>query len=39
MRAAFLDLAAAQPLRFRVIDGAGDTAMVASRVRAALAAG
>ena len=38
MRAAFLDLAAAQPLRFRVIDGAGDPAAVASRVRAALAA-
>jgi dTMP kinase len=39
MRAAFLDLAAAQPLRFRVIDGAGDPAAVASRVRAALASG
>jgi len=33
MRAAFLDLAAAQPLRFRVIDGAGTAADVASRVR------
>lgn len=39
MRAAFLDLAAAQPLRFRVIDGAGDPAAVASRVRATLATG
>ena len=39
MRAAFLDLAAAQPARFRVIDGAGDPADVASRVRGALAAG
>ena len=39
MRAAFLDLAAAHPLRFRVIDGAGDPGTVASRVRAALASG
>ncbi|MDP2087175.1 MAG: dTMP kinase [Gemmobacter sp.] len=38
MRAAFLDLAAAQPLRFRVIDGAGEAAEVASRVRGVLGA-
>ena len=38
MRAAFLDLAAAQPLRFRVIDGAGAPEQVAARVRDALQA-
>lgn len=36
MRAAFLDLAAAEPARFRVIDGAGTPAEVAARVRATL---
>ncbi|MFN3294642.1 MAG: hypothetical protein ACK414_14525, partial [Gemmobacter sp.] len=36
MRAAFLDLATAQPLRFRVVDGAADAAEVGMRVRRAL---
>ena len=35
-RAAFLDLAAKNPARFRIIDGQGDEAEVAARVRAAL---
>ncbi len=36
MRAGFLDLARANPQRFRVIDGAQDTGAVAADVRAAL---
>lgn len=36
LREAFLTLAATFPTRFRVIDGAGDTSTVATRVRAAL---
>ena len=35
-RAAFLDLAAKNPARFRIIPGDGDTTAVAARVRAAL---
>ena len=35
-RAAFLDLARQNPARFRIIDGQGDEAEVAARVRAAL---
>jgi dTMP kinase len=35
-RAAFLDLAAKAPARFRIIDGQGDPDQVAARVRAAL---
>ena len=35
-RAAFLDLAAMHPKRFRIIDGQGGEAEVAARVRAAL---
>ncbi|GGE04714.1 thymidylate kinase [Gemmobacter megaterium] len=38
MRAAFLEIAAAAPGRFRVIDGAGQPDVVAARVRSALAA-
>ena len=37
MRAAFLDLAASDPGRFRVIDGTGDIDGLAARIRAALA--
>lgn len=39
MRAAFLDLAAGAPARFRVIDGAGTEGAVATRVLAAVEAG
>ncbi len=38
MRAAFLDLAAAHPARFRVIDGTGAPDLVAARVMAAVRA-
>lgn len=36
LRQGFLDLAGSEPGRFRVIDGRGDEAMVAARIRAAL---